>query len=199
MGITATYQEILASQIPQRAEGIAAEIQANQPDVVALQEITTLSTGPYGGPATTVVADQLQSLTDALRRRGLHYASVALQTNADVEVPAFDPSFNLFDVRLTDFDAVLARTDLPVSELKLENVQQGHFQAKLVFPILGQAIPFPRGWIAIDAKLRGKSYRVITTHLETFNLAVQGAQALELVNGPGVSDLPVVLAGIGRW
>src|SRR2546430_892248 len=71
LGIRATYQEILASDIPERADGIAAEIQTIHPDLVALQEITTLSTGPYGGPATTVVANQLQSLMAALRRRGL--------------------------------------------------------------------------------------------------------------------------------
>src|SRR5207253_321101 len=124
----ATYQEILASGIPARADGVAAEIQATHPDIVALQEITTLSTGPFGGPATAVVRDQLDALMDALRRRGLHYAPVALQTNADVEVPAFDQSFNLIDVRLTDFDAVLARTDLPVSQFKLGNIQQQHFQ-----------------------------------------------------------------------
>ena len=47
----------------------------------------------------------------------------------------------------------------------------------------------------MDAKLRGKQYRVVTTHLESFNLDIQTAQALELVNGPVVSDLPVVLAG----
>ena len=195
LGIRATYQEILASDIPERADGIAGEIQTIHPDLVALQEITTLSTGPYGGPATTVVANQLQSLMAALRRRGLHYATIALQANADVELPAFDQSFNPFDVRLTDFDAVLARTDLPVSEFKLANIQQQHFNAALVFPILGQAIRFPRGWIALDAKLRGKTYRVVTTHLETLNLEVQAAQALELVSGPGSSGLPLVLAG----
>jgi len=161
-----------------------------------LQEVTTLRVGPFGGPATTVIADQLQSLTAALAARGLHYAAVAIQQNADVEAPAVDQSFNFFDVRLTDFDVMLARTDLPVSELQLENVQFEHYSATLVFPtVLGTSIPFPRGWIAVDAKLRGKQYRVVTTHLETFNLDIQAAQTLELINGPVVTDLPVVLAG----
>jgi endonuclease/exonuclease/phosphatase family metal-dependent hydrolase len=35
----------------------------------------------------------------------------------------------------------------------------------------------------------------VTTHLETFNLDIQAAQTLELINGPVVTDLPVVLAG----
>jgi len=196
IGVSETYQEVVQSNIPERAQGIAAEIQAQQPDLVGLQEVTTLQIGPFGGPATTVVADAFQSLTAALEARGLRYAPVAIQKNADVEAPAFDQSFNLFDVRLTDFDVMLARTDLPVSEFQLENVQAQHFTTMLVFPtVLGTSIPFPRGWIAIDAKLRGKRYRAVTTHLETFNLDIQAAQALELVNGPLVSELPVVLAG----
>ncbi len=196
LSVTATYQEIQASNIPERAGGIAREIQATRPYLVGLQEVTTVRTGPFGGPATTVVADGLTSLIASLAQHGLHYKPVAIQMNADVEAPAFDQSFNLFDVRVTDFDVMLARTDLPVSEFKLEAVQQQHFTAMLVFPTpTGQSIPFPRGWIAVDTKLRGKSYRVLTTHLETFNLDLQAAQAIELVNGPGTSDLPVILVG----
>lgn len=196
IGVTETYQEVAQSNIPERAEGIAAEIQAQQPDLVALEEVTTLRIGPFGGPSTTVVADQLQSLTAALATRGLHYAAIAVQQNADVEAPAVDASFTFFDVRVTDFDVVLARTDLSISEFQLENVQFQHYSTILVFPtVLGTSIPFPRGWISVDAKLRGKQYRVVTTHLETFNLDIQAAQALELINGPVVTDLPVILAG----
>ena len=196
LAVTATYQEIQASNIPERAGGVAREIQATRPYLVSLQEVTEVRTGPFGGPATTVVADGLKSLLASLAQRGLHYEPVAIQMNADVEAPAFDPSFNLFDVRVTDFDVMLARTDLPVSEFKLERVEQQHFNAMLVFPTpTGQSIPFPRGWIAVDTKLRGKSYRVLATHLETFNLDLQAAQAIELVNGPAISDVPVILAG----
>ena len=196
LAVTATYQEIQASNIPERAGGIAREIQATRPYLVGLQEVTTVRAGPFGGPATTVVADGLTSLLASLVQRGLHYKPVAIQMNADVEAPAFDQSFSLFDVRVTDFDVMLARTDLPVSEFKLEGVQQQHFNAMLVFSTpTGQSIPFPRGWIAVDTKLRGKSYRVLTTHLESFNLDLQAAQAIELVNGPAISDVPVILAG----
>lgn len=196
IGVAETYQEVVQSNIPERAQGIVGEIQAQQPDLVGLQEVTTLRIGPFGGPSTTVVADQLQSLMAALAARGLHYAAIAVQENADVEAPAVDPSFNFFDVRVTDFDVILARTDLPVSEFQLENVQFQHYSTSLVFPtVLGTSIPFPRGWISVDAKLRGKQYRVVTTHLETFDLDIQAAQTLELVNGPVVTDLPVILAG----
>jgi len=195
VAITKTYLEVLASQIPQRADALAAEIQTTQPDLVALQEVSTLSTGPFGGPATTVVEDQLEDLLDALGQRGLHYAPVTVSRNADVTLPSFDATFqHLLNVRLVDSDVVLARTDLPASEFKLENVQKGNFAAALVVPIAGANITFPNGWIALDAKLRGKTYRFVTTHLETFS-PVQAAQTSELLSGPLNTDLPVVLAG----
>ncbi len=195
VAITKTYLEVLASQIPQRADALAAEIQTTQPDLVALQEVSTLSTGSFGGPATTVVEDQLEDLLDALDQRGLHYAPVTVSRNADVTLPSFDATFqHLLNVRLVDSDVVLARTDLPASEFKLENVQKGNFAAALVIPIAGANITFPNGWIALDAKLRGKTYRFVTTHLETFS-PVQAAQTSELLSGPLNTDLPVVLAG----
>lgn len=194
--VTATYYEILASNIPERAELIAAEIQQQLPDLVALQEVTTVRKGPLGGPAKTVVVKQLQALLGALKRRGVHYIAVAIQRNEDFELPAFDPFSNtFFDARVTDFDVVLARTDLPVSELKIEQVTKHHFIATLAFSMFGLEITVPRGWIAVDVKLRGKPYRFVDTHLESINYPIQIMQAIELVNGPTLASKPVILAG----
>ena len=88
-----TYQEMIDSNIPARAQGIAAEIQANRPDIIGLQEVTTLRTGPYGYPADTVVVDGLQSLLQALQDRGLHYKAIAVQTNSSIDLPDMDRSY----------------------------------------------------------------------------------------------------------
>src|SRR2546421_5914558 len=53
------YSEGQASNIPERAAGIAKEIEANHPDLVGLQEVTTVYTGPFWGPAPTLVFYQL--------------------------------------------------------------------------------------------------------------------------------------------
>ena len=43
--------------------------------------------------------------------------------------------------------------------------------------------------------MRGKSFRLITTQLESFHAGVQLTQAGELLSGPAATDLPVILAG----
>src|SRR5271165_3261847 len=60
MAITNTYQEMTDSNIPKRAKGIAEEVFVDRPALIGLQEVTTLRTGAYGMPATTVVVDGLQ-------------------------------------------------------------------------------------------------------------------------------------------
>ncbi len=195
LAVGATYKEVLDSNFPERADAIAAEIQQQQPVLVALQEVTTVLHGPLGGPATVVDADQLKALTDALQARGLHYQVLGSQQNVDLEFPALDPTSGSFDARVVDYDVVLARTDLPVSQFKVEQVTKQHFANFLKMTLLGSELDVPRGWIAVDAKLRGKPYRLVDTHLESFDYTVQAAQAEELVNGPTVSDVPVILAG----
>jgi endonuclease/exonuclease/phosphatase family metal-dependent hydrolase len=195
LAITKTFLEMHMSNYAGRADGIAAEIQATQPYLVGLQEVTTLRMGAFPGHASTVVDDQLQSLLQSLDQRGLHYKALKVQKNADIEMPAFDASFNLIMVGFADYDAVLVRTDLPVSQLKIQNIEAAHFNAILNFPIAGQVIPFTRGWIAVDAKLRGKDYRFVTTHLETFQNDYQAAQTQELLYGPLNTYLPTILAG----
>jgi endonuclease/exonuclease/phosphatase family metal-dependent hydrolase len=52
-----------------------------------------------------------------------------------------------------------------------------------------------RGWVSVDATIRGRTVRVIATHLESLFQPVQVAQALELSSGPANTSLPVVVAG----
>jgi endonuclease/exonuclease/phosphatase family metal-dependent hydrolase len=190
--VAAAYVEVGQSNIPERAAAVAREIEVKQPHLIALQEVSVWRTGPFGGPATTVTYDALQSLLDELNRRGLHYAPLAVLTEFDAEAP----SALGINIRFTDLDVVLARSDLKTSELELSNVRAQHFNINLIFPspVLG-SVTVPRGWISVDGKLRGKKFRFVNTHLESFSLAVQSAQAYELIQGPCNTALPVILAG----
>jgi hypothetical protein len=197
--VAGVYQAYVATNFPERAEALAIEIEAIQPDLIGLQEAVLVRTQwPPDGPATpaTVVAfDYVEILLDALEARGLHYEVVVQSIGWDVELPSMSG-----DVRHTDREVILARADLRVSDLKLSNAQAGNFAVNCQLPssTLGP-VTILRGWASVDAKIRGKSFRFITTHLDgdclPFTSLIQQAQAAELLSGPAVTHLPVVFVG----
>ena len=195
--VAEAFAEVEAGHVSARVAAIADEIAATQPVLVGLQEVALWKTGPFDPqtPADTVAFDFLQLLIDDLAARGLHYAPVAVLNNFTAEAPAFGPT-GLFDVSFTDRLAVLARTDAKVSQLKVESVEAHHFTTNLPLsnPFLGN-LTILRGWIAVDAKMRGKTYRFVDAHLESFSPLVQFVQAHELLQTAGDTGRPVVLAG----
>jgi endonuclease/exonuclease/phosphatase family metal-dependent hydrolase len=189
--VAQTYEEVVASNIPERAAALAREIRDTQPDLVGLQEVSIWRTGPLFDPkpARKVAFDPLKSLLEELERLGLQYEVVAIVTDFDFELP----SALGFDVRRTDRDVLLARTDTGVS---VSNVRARNFETKLPFdsPLLGQ-IEIPAGWISADVRIRGTQFRVVTTHLDNLSPLVRLGQAFELSQGPTNAELPVVLLG----
>ena len=188
----ATYNEVVASEIPERAAAIAAEIAQTLPDVVSLQEVSLWRTGPlFHPPAQNVTFDQLASLQESLAADGVDYAPAIVLDELDAEAPTTLG----FDVRVTDRDVVLVRADTPPGQLTINNQKSAHFSTLLTVPTAIGLVTVPRGWASVDATLRGRSVRVIATHLESFSAAVQSAQAQEIASGPAATDLPVILAG----
>jgi endonuclease/exonuclease/phosphatase family metal-dependent hydrolase len=190
IGLVKTVLEVAASRIPQREALLAEEIANLQPDLVALQEVTLYRKGPLGQPpATEVMYNQLQSLMDALGQRGLHYEVVTVNNLMDAELPT--PLG--FDFRMTDRDAMLARTDLPPSDFAISNVQQGIYQAEWSFGI----IPVPRGWMTVDVQIGVAAFRFANTHLESPPAPsdIQVAQATELMQILSGTTMPVALLG----
>jgi hypothetical protein len=203
--VAAVYQGYFARDFHARAAAMAIQVEATRPDLIGVQEAVLVRTqyppdGP-ATPATDVALDYLEILLDALAARGLHYEVVVQSIGWDAELP----SALGIDVRHTDRELILARSDLKVSDLKLSNALTGHFLANCQIPsaILGP-VTILRGWASVDAKIRGKSFRFITTHLDgdctPFTFAYQQAQMAELLAGPavgaGFTDAAAV-AGLG--
>ena len=57
--------------------------------------------------------------------------------------------------------------DLKTADLKLSNAQVGNFVNTCTLPgeVVGP-VPVTRGWVAVDAEIRGKTFRFLSTHLE---------------------------------
>jgi endonuclease/exonuclease/phosphatase family metal-dependent hydrolase len=216
-------REVTANSFPTRAKGLAQEILAKKPDLVGLQEAALWRTGPPSlevflnsaakPTATTVRYDYLAELLAQLNKgKGKPQYRVAVsQDEFDFEAPANEngvagdgpngaiPNAEI-NGRLTMRDVILVRNGAGVT---FKHPQAGHFANLLVVTVSGVNLSVTRGWVAIDAKVRGShTFRFVNTHLEAFDPATQvpsirALQAGELVapGGPATTSLPVILVG----
>lgn len=199
--VAGAFQELLSTNFPERAEAFAREIAETNPDLIGLQEISLIQRQSPGDaviggtvPAEDVVFDFLAILMQTLDAHGLDYYVAANLKNFDVELPMLtgvDP-FTFDDIRLTDYDVILARRDVAVS-----NVETRNFTAVLRVPdgMGGIAFELPRGYSAVDATVGHTSIRFVNTHLEPESQAVQEAQANEVIDALRDETLPIVLVG----
>ena len=82
-------------------------------------------------------------------------------------------------------DALLVRVD---KKIKIRRVRTGLYPTTT--PLFAGLVTARRGWVLADATVGGRTFRVITTHLESFNDTSQVAQGQELAQGPAATSLP---------
>ena len=188
------WGDVRANNFPTRARAIAKEIASARPDFVGFQELSLYRTQTPADftvtPSTTVVLDYAKELRKALADRKLRYRFLAIGTGTDAELPSGDPP-NM-DIRLTIRDGLLVRID---KKIKIRRVRTGLYSTTT--PLFGGFVVAKRGWVLADATVGGRTFRVITTHLESFDDTSQVAQGKELVapGGPTRTSLPTVLLG----
>jgi endonuclease/exonuclease/phosphatase family metal-dependent hydrolase len=200
---TQIFGVVQASDIPGRADVIAAEIAAARPDLVGLQEVALWRSQfpPDFAPApdaTTVEFDFLQLLLDALAARGVAYDVVAVHVSNDLEAPALTATgVCCREIRFTDREVILARAARAHNDpLVVTNVEDGTFVAQAAVPLpSGVLYRERRGWLAADVVARGAEFRFVTTHLLPAGPAdfLQAFQGAELVTGPANTTRPVIL------
>ncbi|TNF80267.1 MAG: endonuclease [Acidobacteria bacterium] len=202
--VAGILQTAMDTDFPERAEALADQIASTEPHLIGLQEVSLIRVQSPGDflignpqPAEDVLYDYLDILLDALEARGLDYVVAGVVENADIELPFFagvggggQPLFD--DVRLTDHDVILARSDVATA-----NVVADNFEINIEFNIGGVDVVLYRGYVYVDATVRGRTYRFANTHLEVASLVseVQAAQMFELVNVLHYSPYPVILVG----
>jgi endonuclease/exonuclease/phosphatase family metal-dependent hydrolase len=203
--VTKVFGIVQATNFPERAKALADEIAALDPHIVCLQEVSHWRSGPseYSEDppildltpnAEDDVYDFLTILLSELSARGKSYAEVATVHNFDTEAPRRDGDAYQ-DIRISDRDVILARTDLSKNVFSVVNKRSGNFGAALPIQLLGKTILVLRGWTAVTVNLQGRAVQVVNTHLEGLHPFFQDEQAKELLADPLNTSLPTVLLG----
>ena len=207
-------REVSQTNFPLRAQGLAAEIAKEKPQLIGLQEValwrtaTPASLSPvFAGPsATTVRFDFLQLLLDQLAAKGQKYVPAVVQNEFDFEAPANEnqipgdgpptaPNAEL-NGRLTMRDVILVRQGGPV-KVKVADPAGGNFTNIYKPSIAGVEVLVQRGWTSVEAtasKGKGKkrkkvSFDFVNTHFEAFDdetqvPSIRALQAQELTSAP---------------
>jgi endonuclease/exonuclease/phosphatase family metal-dependent hydrolase len=228
-GAGTVWNELQSTKFPERAAPLAREIKRSKADLVGLQEVALwrkqtpsdggappISPVPSAQPASDLEFDFLALLQAQLKKIGAKYRVVVVQKEFGGELPVdVDHSdatgtgplagFGAdFDVSLTMRDVILVRRG---TKVKLGKTRKGHFATRYEPNVGGIVIPVDRGWVSVEAKIRGNSgkkgkkprysrFRFINTHLEAFgDPTIREAQAKELVAGPLETNKQVILVG----
>lgn len=190
--VEAAWAQVKANDFPTRARAIAREIAGTKPDFVGFQEAVLYRTQAPADftvtPATTVALDYVRELRKTLAGRHLKYRFLGVGSWTDAELPSANPP--TMDIRITVRDALLVRTD---RKIKIRRVRKGQYATTT--PLFGGLVTAKRGWVSADATMAGRTFRVVTTHLESFSNTTQVAQGQELAEGPGRTNLPAVVLG----
>lgn len=192
--------QVKGTNPPERMQAVARQILAVQPELLSLQEVDQWYTGtfdPIAGScgAMTLQYDMLQELLSALAEQGGHYeVAVQVTQNAFPPIPGLVPPADYFCVAVTDYNIILARTDLPSWIFQWSNPQSGQFVNELVFQTPVGSLPYPRAWASVDAQFFGHSFLYINTHLESFDATIRELQGGELRAGPANTSMPLIIA-----
>ncbi|MEO5826866.1 MAG: endonuclease/exonuclease/phosphatase family protein, partial [Gemmatimonadales bacterium] len=180
-------QTFAATNWPERAATIARFVAEQQPDVIALNEVSTVTVSGLAPYFPDVQVEFLPIFEAALAARGLDYAVAGQVANVDANL-----SLGGASIRLQDFDVVLTRRGIGVS-----NLSTGNYAAHVPVVLPAGSIDLVRGWVMADLSEGGRTVRFVTSHLEPqeTSLPLQLAQSGELINRLANSPFPVVVAG----
>ncbi len=201
-GVAGVWAHVQATDFASRAEAIVDQIEASDPHVIGLNEVSTFDF-LYNSVDDDLVF--LDILTAELDSRGLDYSvpTNAVSTNFTIQLPiSYTPDCTIHDaITYTEYDVLLVRDGVPVLESNY-----GNFAMPLPLPLPGGDLPKFSGWASVDITLKSLPYRVFTTHLEPADtgpcetgnpglLFIHDQQANELRSIVAGSEYPVVLTG----
>jgi len=231
VAVAGALQSIAANNYQERAHALAESIADRKPHLVALQEVFAFECIDPGTGACAVFHgafnDHLALTMEELTGYGADYYVAADIQNLTIPTPFMEsmgfPGLPVYlpgsedpamFVRVIDRDVILARGDISTNPVKMNCARQEddgsgcNFEnvATVMSPLAGP-ISVERGFVAVDAWVKGEEYRFVNTHLEVRNLTsdplsagMQAAQASELnlalaTNPSPNPDSRLILAG----
>jgi endonuclease/exonuclease/phosphatase family metal-dependent hydrolase len=226
--------EVAANNYPERVQSLAATIAGRSPHLVGLQEMFAFGCTPVSftipdpcglfGPAFN---DHAAATVAALQALGADYDEVATVRNLRLDfvfpgptsvfgvpgIPVFLDLDLLPDIFVTviDRDVILARSDVattPVTFTCAKPSDDGcNFVNVAETNVAGIPINIERGFVAVDATIKGDAFRFVNTHLEVrfpdptdpLSMGLQALQSTELLTALTLNPEPaqsrVVLVG----
>lgn len=226
--LVGVLQKVSASDFKARVLEQARMIAKRSPQIIGLQEVwdlTCIDPDPrpeFGcdDPSIANAFDDHLDLTlaalnntpEALRKKGINYEVAATVKNLDVVIPF---NINGKDVYLVavDRDVILARLDVQVAKVDWSAYQSFGLCTKpsvdgcnyqVVAPVESLGIDIERGFVAVDATIGNKVYRIVNTHFEvkgedvgmpefTFYQAAQADELLQTLDMTTPTDYLMVL------
>lgn len=200
--VAMAYQQLLSTDFADRVNKLADEIEAAEPHLIGLQEMSKFyiqSPGDmaFGGqvPATDIFLDFFELLMNALDDRGLDYTMAAVVENSDIELPMVsgvdslnNPTFS--DIRIKDHDAILVRGDISFSD----PVAVRYDSMLVADEDLGLYIP--RGYTSVNATVNQTGVVFVNTHIEAVpDIPLRMAQVTQLLDAYECTSDPVIIVG----
>jgi endonuclease/exonuclease/phosphatase family metal-dependent hydrolase len=179
----ALWAQVGTAKFSTRVEAIAEALRYRSADVIGVQSAMQLHRVAPASGTEEVVADYLDLFVAALAARGLAYTPVATTTTVDLTLAGANGDV----YRFTDREAILVREGVAAA-----NPGGGTFGASRSVSLGGTAVPYLRGWVASQVAARGKTFRFVSTHLDSVDPAVQRSQAVELGRVAGGAPVAVV-------
>lgn len=217
--VVTALQTIAANHPVERMRALAAEIASTQPALVGLQEVyrfqcTDLAPLPPGmGCSDPSIAgafsDQLQTTLAAL---GTSYVQAATVVNLNVPMLPFTVNGVTSLLAVVDRDVILARGNVAATPVNYSGACTKLSGDGCNYNVVATAntplgpISVERGFVAVDATVDGKAYRVVNTHLELQQpdpsnpasqalQALQAAELLQIVNATTPVERALIVLG----
>lgn len=175
------YDTVQKTDFPLRAKAIAKRIKTENPDILTLNEVSNwaiINSVPTAGLKNY---DFLKIMKKALKAEGLDYEVGTQVKNAQlpplpgVGLPYVDaakgcpapdnPLAATCSIRFEDRDVIMYNAKN--KQLKaLKHKASGNFKTQLTYSLAGLPVSFNRGWTYRDFSYKGKSFTMMTSHLE---------------------------------